>query len=134
MVAVINHQSYPPVPRPTSPLPTRPWHVPPPAPVRPHGAWYVAPAGSAVLAVSCVVVAGVVWAGVRAGKSLHDTTTYGDGSAVPPSAWNDHQGTVDLWLLAAAITAVLAVAGFVGLAVARGRCRREQARRAGLPG
>ncbi|WP_331766515.1 hypothetical protein [Embleya sp. NBC_00896] len=100
----------------------------PPIRTRPHGAWYIAPAATVGLSAMCLVAAGVVWMGVRARKSLRDTTTYGDGSQVPSYPWNDHQGTVNLWLIMAAVTATLAVAGFVGLATVRGRNRREAAR------
>ncbi|WP_439680006.1 hypothetical protein [Embleya sp. MST-111070] len=111
--------AYPNRPRPTWGPPRHPRR-------RPHGAWYTVPAAAAGASVLCAVAAGVVRLGARVTGSLRDTTTYGDGSPVPPHPWNDHQGTIDLWLLAAVITAALAAAGFVGLAAARGRAKRRR--------
>ncbi|MET7300950.1 hypothetical protein [Embleya sp. NPDC005575] len=125
-----NRRSYP-----TSPYPMWQRHLPQqPTPVRPHAAWFAVPVASAGLSALSAVAASVVWVGVRARKSLSDTTIYGDGSPVPAHVWNDHRNTVDLWLYMAAITAVLAIVGFTGLVIARGGNRREQARRAGTRG
>ncbi|MGW1991752.1 hypothetical protein [Embleya sp. NPDC001921] len=120
---MINRRSYP-TPPPPAWQPPSPWMVP----VRPHGAWYLAPALSAGLSGLSLVTAGVVWSGMRVHKSISDTTTYGDGGAVPWYLWDNHQGTVDLLLALSVLTAVLAVGGFVGLTVARRRDRRDPTR------
>ncbi|OPC78690.1 hypothetical protein B4N89_31485 [Embleya scabrispora] len=120
MATVIDRTAYPNHPHPT-------WRPPqkPPRP-RPHGVRYAAPAAAAGASVLCAVAAVVVRFGARVAGSLRDTSTYGDGSPVPPHPWNDHQGTIDLWLLAAVVTAALAAACFVGTAVARGRAKRRR--------
>lgn len=122
---MIHRRSYP-----TPPPPA--WQPPPssplPAPVRPHGVWYLAPAVSAGLSGLSAVAACTVWFGVRARKSMADINEYGAGATVPSYPWNDHQGTVDLLLFLSVLAAALAVAGFVGLTIARRRARRDPTR------
>ncbi|WP_331771304.1 hypothetical protein OG948_47730 (plasmid) [Embleya sp. NBC_00888] len=122
---MINRRSYP---TPPPPAWQPPFPSPVPVPVRPRGVGYLAPIVSAGLSGLSAVAAGTVWFGVRARKSMADINEYGAGATIPSYPWNDHQGTVDLLLFLSVLTAALAVAGFVGLTIARRRDRRDPTR------
>jgi hypothetical protein len=74
-----------------------------------------------VVGAVCAVLAGLRWTVPRVVGPLRDVTTYGDGNPTPPQHRDSGAGLIDLLLGGAGLAVVLAVTGFVGIAMLRGR-------------
>ena len=96
-----------------------------PVRARPHGALYVLPGMALAVGAVCAVLAGLQWAAPKVVGPLRDVTANGDGNPAPPHHRNEHDGLIHLLLGGAGAAVVLAVVGFVGIAVMRRRSRRR---------
>jgi hypothetical protein len=90
--------------------------------VRPHGAVYLLPAITLAVGVACAGLAGLQWVAPHVLGPLRDTTTYGDGNPVPPRHHEEHAG-LHLLLGGSGAAVVLALIGFIGVAILRRRSR-----------
>jgi hypothetical protein len=76
--------------------------------------------------VACALLAGLEWVGPHVLGPFRDAAVAGDGNPVPPHHRNYHDGWVHLLLGCAGAAAVLAVAGFVVIAVMRSNSRHSR--------
>jgi hypothetical protein len=98
---------------------------PPPRPkVSPDAVWYVLPGFGAMMALVLGIWAAILHLFIRLQDRAADIAAYGDGNRViAPRHTQDGTPTVMAW--SGGVLAVLALAGFIGITVARGRDKKR---------